>query len=36
MVPLGALVSVRRMLGSELVTRYNLYPAAILTGIPMP
>jgi len=35
-VPLGALVSVRRMLGSELVTRYNLYPAAILTGIPMP
>ena len=36
MVPLGALISVHRMLGSELVTRYNLYPAAILTGIPMP
>ena len=36
MVPLGALVNARRMLGSELVTRYNLYPAAILTGIPMP
>jgi hydrophobic/amphiphilic exporter-1 (mainly G- bacteria), HAE1 family len=36
MVPLGALVSVHRMLGSELVTRYNVYPAAIITGIPMP
>jgi len=36
MVPLGALISVHRTLGSELVTRYNLYPAAILTGIPMP
>ena len=36
MVPLGALVRVRRTLGAELVTRYNLYPAAALTGIPMP
>jgi hydrophobic/amphiphilic exporter-1 (mainly G- bacteria), HAE1 family len=36
MVPLGGLVSVHRMLGSELVTRYNVYPAAIITGIPMP
>jgi hydrophobic/amphiphilic exporter-1 (mainly G- bacteria), HAE1 family len=36
MVPLGALIRIRRMLGSELVTRYNLYPAAIVTGIPMP
>jgi HAE1 family hydrophobic/amphiphilic exporter-1 len=36
MVPLGALVSVHRMLGSELVTRYNVYPAAIITGVPMP
>jgi HAE1 family hydrophobic/amphiphilic exporter-1 len=36
MVPLGALLSVRRTLGSELVTRYNLYPAASLIGIPMP
>ena len=25
---------VRRVLGSELVTRYNLYPAATITGIP--
>jgi HAE1 family hydrophobic/amphiphilic exporter-1 len=36
MVPLGSLVAVRRTLGSELVTRYNLYPAATITGIPMP
>ena len=36
MVPLGALVKIRRMHGSELVTRYNLYPSAIVTGIPMP
>jgi hydrophobic/amphiphilic exporter-1 (mainly G- bacteria), HAE1 family len=36
MVPLGALLNVRRVLGSELVTRYNLYPAATITGIPMP
>jgi hydrophobic/amphiphilic exporter-1 (mainly G- bacteria), HAE1 family len=36
MVPLGAMLNVRRVLGSELVTRYNLYPAATITGIPMP
>jgi hydrophobic/amphiphilic exporter-1 (mainly G- bacteria), HAE1 family len=36
MVPLGALLGVKRVLGSELVTRYNLYPAASLIGIPMP
>ena len=36
MVPLGTLLSVRRMLGSELVTRYNLYPAASLFGAPAP
>jgi len=36
MVPLGALLNVRRTLGAELVTRYNLYPAASLIGIPMP
>ena len=33
MVPLGAMVTVRRALGTELVTRYNLYPAATITGI---
>ncbi len=32
MVPIGALVDVRRMLGSELLTRYNLYPAVPIIG----
>src|SRR5262249_18395653 len=36
MVPLGALPGVPRLLGSELVTRYNLYPAATIIGIPDP
>ncbi len=29
MVPLGTLMKINRTLGSELVTRYNLYPAAL-------
>ncbi len=36
MVPLGAMAGLRRTLGSELVTRYNLYPAATITGIANP
>jgi HAE1 family hydrophobic/amphiphilic exporter-1 len=36
MVPLGSLLDIRRVLGSELITRYNLYPAATITGVPMP
>ena len=36
MVPLGSLLDVRRVLGPELIPRYNLYPAAILTGVPVP
>ncbi|HWX77067.1 MAG TPA: efflux RND transporter permease subunit, partial [Candidatus Acidoferrales bacterium] len=36
MVPLGSLLDVRRVLGSELITRYNLYRAATITGVPMP
>jgi HAE1 family hydrophobic/amphiphilic exporter-1 len=36
MVPLGSLLNVRRVLGSELIPRYNLYPAAVITGVPMP
>jgi HAE1 family hydrophobic/amphiphilic exporter-1 len=36
MVPLGSMVNIRRILGSELITRYNLYPAAPITGIAMP
>ena len=34
--PLGALVDVRRALGSELITHYNLYRAAPLVGGPAP
>jgi HAE1 family hydrophobic/amphiphilic exporter-1 len=36
MVPLGAMVKVEPTLGSELVTRYNLYPAAAVFGGPAP
>jgi HAE1 family hydrophobic/amphiphilic exporter-1 len=36
MVPLGSLVDVRRELGSDLITRYNLYPAASVIGRPAP
>jgi HAE1 family hydrophobic/amphiphilic exporter-1 len=36
MVPLSAMVDWRRTLGSELITRYNLYPSAALIGIPNP
>ena len=36
MVPLGTLMEVRQTLGSELVTRYNLYPAASIYGSTSP
>jgi hydrophobic/amphiphilic exporter-1 (mainly G- bacteria), HAE1 family len=36
MVPLGSLLHVRRVLGSDLIPRYNLYPAATIIGVPMP
>jgi multidrug efflux pump subunit AcrB len=32
MVPLNTLIEVRRVQGTELVTRYNLYPAAAIFG----
>ena len=32
MVPLGAMLDVHRKLGSELLTRYNLYPAVSIIG----
>jgi HAE1 family hydrophobic/amphiphilic exporter-1 len=32
MVPMGALLDVRQTLGPELITRYNLYPAAAIFG----
>jgi HAE1 family hydrophobic/amphiphilic exporter-1 len=36
MVPLGTLAKAVPVTGSELVYRYNLYPAASLVGIPTP
>jgi HAE1 family hydrophobic/amphiphilic exporter-1 len=36
MVPLGTLLKIDRTLGSELVTRYNLYPAASIFGEAAP
>jgi HAE1 family hydrophobic/amphiphilic exporter-1 len=36
MVPLGALIDIRSDQGSELITRYNLYPAAAVFGSAAP
>ena len=36
MVPLGTLLNVERQEGSELITRYNLYPAAAVFGSASP
>ena len=36
MVPLGTLLEVKRIQGSELITRYNLYPAAAIFGSAAP
>jgi HAE1 family hydrophobic/amphiphilic exporter-1 len=36
MVPLNALIQVRQVQGTELVTRYNLYPAASIFGAAAP
>lgn len=36
MVPLGTLLDVKQVQGSELVTRYNLYPAAAIFGAAAP
>ncbi len=36
MVPLGTLLDIKRILGSELVTRYNLYPAVPVFGSAAP
>jgi HAE1 family hydrophobic/amphiphilic exporter-1 len=36
MVPLGAVLDIKRVLGTELITRYNLYPAASVIGQPAP
>ncbi|MGO9021716.1 MAG: efflux RND transporter permease subunit [Syntrophobacteraceae bacterium] len=36
MVPLGTLLNIKRDEGSELITRYNLYPAAPIFGSAAP
>ena len=36
MVPLGSLLEVKRSQGSELITRYDLYPAAAIFGSASP
>ena len=36
MVPLGSLLQVRQTQGPELITRYNLYPAATIFGSAAP
>jgi HAE1 family hydrophobic/amphiphilic exporter-1 len=36
MVPLGTLLNIKRDEGSELITRYNLYPAAPIFGFAAP
>ncbi len=36
MVPLGSLLEVKRIQGPELITRYNLYPAATIFGTTAP
>lgn len=36
MAPLGTLLDIRRTLGAELITRYNLYPAAQILGSAAP
>ncbi len=36
MVPLGSILSVKQIHGSELIVRYNLYPAAAIFGMAAP
>ncbi|HXX58705.1 MAG TPA: efflux RND transporter permease subunit, partial [Thermodesulfovibrionales bacterium] len=36
MVPMGALLDVKPLFGAELITRYNLYPAAAIYGSAAP
>jgi HAE1 family hydrophobic/amphiphilic exporter-1 len=36
MVPLGTVLSVKRIFGPQVVTRYNLYPTAAITGQAAP
>ncbi len=36
MVPLGAIVDVKKTLGPQVLSRYNLYPTALITGESAP
>jgi HAE1 family hydrophobic/amphiphilic exporter-1 len=36
MVPLGTLIEIKSVLGPSLITLYNLYPSATITGTPSP
>src|SRR5207302_9193208 len=36
MVPLGAMVDIRDSVGPLTITRYNMFPAATLTGASLP
>lgn len=36
MVPLGTLINIKRSYGPQIVSRYNLYPAALLMGMASP
>ncbi|GAC1465457.1 MAG: multidrug efflux RND transporter permease subunit [Isosphaeraceae bacterium] len=36
MVPLGSLIGVRDMTGPVMISRYNMYPAATINGVPGP
>jgi len=36
MIPLGTLLTIQETAGPDAVTRYNMFPAADLNGIPLP
>jgi multidrug efflux pump len=36
MVPLGSVLSAREITGPDKLTRYNMYPAAEVNGVPLP
>jgi HAE1 family hydrophobic/amphiphilic exporter-1 len=36
MIPLGTLIEVERTVGPQIITRYNLFPAAAINGSPAP
>ena len=36
MVPLGSLVQVRDTVGPQVITRFNMFPASTISGVPAP